>query len=315
MKSIENNIKDNESTTHTSRDKEKEITTVAEMLWNNIEASYAEDIDPQVVRKLKKIYVIEDFKRRKDKKIIHLPINEETIKDTKKAVDLWRKKASNAEIRLLFQFPKDTERTQKEISVLQDAQKLSDIALYYEHSRQAISSDFETSTDNYDFLKKNKGVILEIETLHLEKKVSYALTKGIKNFILIGGKWNEPQIWKPLIDRIHFNGGAVTILLLRRMDKDKESFIKKAMLFGADEVVHGKLWGYNDEENPKEQVNVYLDKDLFYKEEIELLDLEVKAEIAKYSGIKKYGAGRVSVIKTANTYAQAHPIKRIIKAE
>jgi len=303
-----------EQTAKSEKMEERRYKESTKVVLNNLEMSYAEDLNSpdSFEPKPEYIFFVEDFRRKARKKL-----NEAVIPEIKKEITFWINKHPSTKIIHIFQFKKGTIKTEKQMEIALECQNVdgSKGICFYEQNPKQKYQQLETQLNT--FIEKIKGkdkyVVLEIEAEEVSEKVGIALSKGIKNFIFIGGAYDNSDLWiNKVINKIHKERGEVAILFPARMHTTtRESYFKKGIQFGADFVFHGKRGG------GEVKKILYLDEqDLIYKEIEEIDDEALKEKLKNLpTTYEKYKLSRIFAINKANLFAKTYAKSIVIETK
>jgi len=294
--------------------KEKVVKERTEILFNHQEAGFKDDFNIKYEKEPEYIIFVENCRRKERKNL-----DSELIDGIKEEINFWKDKYSSSKILHVFQFKKGLLKTKEQIEITKKCQDVenADGICFYEESKDQEISDFKKQLLNFlEFkLTIEKYIVLEIESEDIAEKITFALSKGLRKFILIGGEYGNNDLWITLTSSIKEIGGETIMLLPARMHRiTKESYIKKALLFGVDYAIHGMPYGGLGKK--KDRIILFLDKkDLTYKELNKIKDKELKEMISEKgsSKQKQYELSRVLAIGVANAFAQTYRPKEIIK--
>ena len=296
------------------QEKNEKMNNKTRIMFNNLEAGFKDDFNIEYEKEPEYIFFIENCRRKERKNL-----DKDLIRTVKKDINFWKAKYTKSKIIHLFQFKKGLLKTKEQIKITMDCQAVenSDGICFYEESIAQDSNEFKKQI--LEFLKFKpeivKYAVLEIEAEDLAEKLATALNNGLNNFILIGGDYENNDLWITITSSIREAGGKSIMLLPARMHKTtKESYIKKALLFRFDYVVHGMPYGGQGKK--KDRTILFLDKtDLIYRELKEIKDDELKKLVAeKCSGKQEqYELSRVLAVDVADTFAETYEPAKVIK--
>jgi len=164
-----------------------------------------------------------------------------------------------------------------------------------------------------------KYMVFEIESIKIKEKLKSALDNGIRNFILIAGKYKENDLWIDFVDMVRAEEGKTIIILPVRMHRiTKKAYLQQAIDSGTNIVCHGKFSGGGD--GKKERVNLYLDyTDMTFKKKEDLPDTNTLKENDLFSNLmdihesnleNEYHLSRLSALSEGSRYAVTH--KRVV---
>jgi len=286
-----------------------------EVVYNNQEAGFKEDFNIKYEKEPKYIFFVENCRKKERKNL-----DKDIVDGVKEEIKFWKNKYSSSKILHIFQFKKGLLKTKEQIEITKKCQDVenADGICFYEEFKDQEKLNFKNQL--LDFLKFKpeieKYIVLEIESEDIAEKIVFALSKGLKKFIFVGGEYNNNDLWITLTSAIKESQGETIMLLPARLHKTtKESYIKKALLFKVNYVVHGMPYGGPIKN--KERIIRFLDKkDLIYKEIDEIQDKELREIIREKCSNKQeqYELSRVLAIDVANTFSKTYRTNEIIKA-
>lgn len=168
-----------------------------------------------------------------------------------------------------------------------------------------------------------KYMVFEIESVKLKEKLKIALDSGIRNFILIAGKYKDNDLWIDFVDMVRAEEGKVIIILPTRMHSTtKKAYMQQAIDSGANIVCHGKFTGGGDAK--KERINLYLDnKDMTFKKKEDLPNTNTVKDNPLFGNLmdanednkdKEYHISRLSALPEGSIYADTHKRTIILQA-
>lgn len=217
--------------------------------------------------------------------------------------NLYQGRQINSEVINLFQLNKGERKTARELEVIHESQISSNSMgfTFQEETRRQNVALFSQQLNNIIPRVNDKKiyVVLEIESKNIRQKIDYALSVGIRNFILRGGKWNNQRLWVEITSKIYRERGITFVSLPKRMrSTDKMSYIKLAFQFGADYVFHEVMTGHEiDEVLHLTSEYIYVSMPL----NVALMDYAdvIQEEITES---QNYGFSRVRAINIANSF-------------
>lgn len=284
---------------------------VTNVVLNNLEMSYAEDLNsPDSFRpKPKYIFFVENF-RRKDRK----QLSSKIIPEVQKEIKYWLNKHQETEVVHIFQFKKNTKKTDNEIESAIKCQVVegAKVICLYEHNPKQDYKMYGLSLTDLIKLAGNikKFMVFEIEANDIVEKIQIALKNEIKSFIFIGGDYDNEDLWiNKVVNKIHKEDGKVGILFPARMHKiTKKSYLRKGIEYGADFVFHGKRGG------GKINKVLFLDvNDLIYKDINEIADDSLQKEVKILTKEKIYKLSRIYAINNGNIFAKTYAVNKVIQ--
>ena len=240
----------------------QKIQLQTEIGMNHSEVSYAEGINMPV--ESSNLFLIEGF-RRKDRK----NLNENMIESIQEELRNLKTGYPDKTILGVLQFKKGITKTKEQITNAIKCTLFDEsdgVCIYETNPNQEIES-FSQEVDEYlDMVKeRQKYFVLEMNGEDLLEKINLVLSKGTNKFVLIAGDYKNEDLWRQSIESISAKKGKVIVVFPKRMHPTtKEAYMKKVIVYGANIVVHGALFGGNSE---KENPNLFLDStDMIYKE-------------------------------------------------
>ncbi len=283
------------------QEQQKQMQT--KVIMNHLEASYVEDANIKSLKKPERIYFVENFASKKTSKI-----NNDLITEVNRQIEYWKEKMPETDIVPVFQFKKGETKTAHQLEIIRQAHSSANTCLFYEQNKEQSVQKYEEQLDSYDFNKKKKMVVLEIESSDILPKISVALNRKIRDFIIIGGLYNRKDLWVAIEGKIYKMGGTMTFLSINRMNNyTKQAYVDFAITIGADYFVHGKGRG-------GEVIEIrYLDSDLFFRTFDELTNEQLKEEVLQYKGNNAYYFSRLLAVRDSNNFAKTHKAKVFIQ--
>lgn len=144
----------------------------------------------------------------------------------------------------------------------------SDGACIYETNRQQDAESFSNELSEFIELTGNldKYMVFEMESNDLRKKLDISIKNGLRNFIMIAGKYDDNDLWADIMLKIRKEEGKAIAIFSKRLHRiTKKSYMQQGIDNGATIVCHGKFVGGSDDSG-KERVNLYLDNtDMIFK--------------------------------------------------
>lgn len=286
----------------------RELKGRTEVLYNNLEMSYSEDVAEVGELNPTQIYIIENFLRKNRR-----TLNEKAIQEIRIEIAFWKKKYPLARIKHFFQFSKGTTKTDNQLTATQDAQnEVENICIYEKNPSQSP----EKYAEQLLTLKSNRPytTVLEAESEEIATKIGTAFGKGIKDFIIVGGKYGDFIYWRQKITNpIYVLGGSITVILPKRMHPTtKKSYIEFMIDVGVDFVVHGSIPSWVDERK-KPQLLFLDENDMIYKSFENLSDKQIEDRISNCPEDKKYKLSRHLAVQKANVFAETHTPKIMVE--
>lgn len=237
-----------------------EITLETEVCYNNQEDNLAEKIGLSEVSG-SHFFVIENC-RKKERRNLNNDLSERIQEE----VAIKKNKYPNKVVLNVIQFKKGLTKTEEQIESAIKCNLFdgSDGVCLYEQN--PLAGVDELSRKLPELINKSDGneiyFVIEIDGEEVLEKINLLLETGIRNFILIAGKYSDSNLWRQVIvsSILRENGKAIVLLPARMNTKSKKSFIEHATNYGATIVVHGLPFGGGGSETK------FLDKsDMIYK--------------------------------------------------
>lgn len=300
---------------------QEEITFETEVCKNKDEQDFEDDFGIEGYE-CSHFFVPENCRKESRKHLTDDVINE--IKN-----DFVEAKASNSEKIVIgfFQTKKDTPKTMGVIKKRMSCGIFegSDGVCMYETNIKQEPETFNVELPKLIKFAKDfeKYMVFEIESIKLREKLEIALNSGIRNFILIAGKYEDNDLWTDFVDRVRAEKGKVIIILSARMHRTtKKAYMQQAIDSGANIVCHGKFSGGGDEK--KERINLYLDNnDMTFKKKEDVPDTNTIIGNPLFSNLmdanesdkdKEYHISRLSALPEGSIYANTHKRTIILQA-
>ncbi len=254
-------------------------------------------------------------------------LTDDTINEIKN--DFVYAKASNSD-KIVIGFFQTKKNTPKTIDVVKKQMSCgifegSDGVCIYETNIQQEPESFNEElfgliefTENFE-----KYMVFEIESIRIKEKLGIAINNGIRNFILIAGRYQDNDLWTDFVDIVRAEKGKVGIILPVRMHKTtKKAYMQQAIDSGANIVCHGKFSGGGD--GKKERINLYLDNtDMTFKKKENLPNTNTIKSNNLFSNLidtnennikKEYHISRLSALPEGSMYANTHKRTIILQA-
>ncbi|MFH1840271.1 MAG: hypothetical protein ABH849_03920 [Nanoarchaeota archaeon] len=286
---------------------------ITKVVFNNLEEGFKDDFNVEYEKESDYIFFVENCRKKERKNI-----DKDLIPLIKKDINFWKNKRPKTKVIHFLQFKKGLAKTKEQLDILTKGQVIEnpDGICFYEEFPGQNKDKFDDQLNEFVEFKPEieKYIVLEIESEDIVEKVVLALSKGSKKFILIGGDYKNLDLWTTLTSSIReVNGETIMLLPARMHNRNKESYIKKAIEFGIDYVVHGSPFGGGNKD--KERVILFLDKkDLTYKKIEKIDDLELKKMIKDTCSSKQdqYKLSRILAVDVANVFSKTYAPNKVV---
>lgn len=283
------------------------VATPTKVVPNNLEMSYAEELGKVSAPVPDQIFIVESFIRKNLRSL-----DKNVVPEVQKEISFWLKKYPASNVLHVFQFPKGTRKTEAEMAFALQCQlvKGGKGVCFYEHDPRQDGVAFENQLTVFEKQTKDvaKYVVLEMEAKDLAEKIAVALARGLKDFILVAGEYDNITLWASIVNKVQKEGGTVGVLFPTRMHRvTNESYLKKGIAAQADYIFHGRR-------KPWKAGKVrYLDAaDLVYKLGKDIADDDLTNQLATMPKKKHYKLSRVLAIDAANLFAKTNVVKKTI---
>ncbi len=297
----------------------QEVILETDIGINQKELAYSENLGMDISQS--RIFVIEPL-RKKDRQ----KLTESNLKVIQAEIKNIKKKYPTKKVTFLVQFKKNMKKTIEQIDLAMRCGMFdgSDGVCLYETSPEQNIKNF--SEELSEFLKVigdiEKNMVLEIESNVVREKLLIALKKGIKNFILISGAYNDLSLWAQLVMKIIREKGTAIVVLTKRIHPTtKKAYMDKAVSVGASIVVHGMEFGGGKKKKVKPKEILFFDgRDAVYKNKDKLPSNSIISTNKKIKELiedksikrqKKYEISRVCALGDGKTFCRAN-IRKVI---
>lgn len=286
--------------------KKKYVVLDDKVCCSNIELNYGETVG--TTTKSRRILAVESFKKPEMRSM-----DDAAVKKLLKRDAFLKSNHPNAEIVSFLQFNKGTKRSAATISAAIKSQANADYRVLYEADPKQGVGAFEAQLNEFVKIDGPKMVVLEAESRDITSKISATTKRGITQFIVIGGKYPDETFWQQkIVQPIHQQGAKVMAVVLKRMNRQKESYLKPMLLAGVDWVAHGAARGWDEDGGPVELL--LLDSDMVYRPIDKAKDVAGADEIRSTPASRQYALGRLLSLENADVFAKALKKKLAVKA-